>query len=511
MSSGPSVPLPHALGRLPREATVRRAIAVSVGALLALYVFFRIAGIYNWDPEMGGWEANVVLAVQKMMIGQPLYQDPAKAPFEVVQYMPVYFQLCAGLGKLLHLDPLEPRQVFVLGRWLSLLFNLSTAALLLLLLRRFMVPFTLALVMAVGLLFSLHRTAFARPDSLYLLLAAASLAAYMLFAARVSDKWGRNGLWLSALAGCAAFFTKQSAMIVLAVPAFHLLFVMRDIRSALWFGTVCGAVLSAGLAYLVVHYGALPLKENVVTGLRNGVSDDLLEHVFYASGYATVLPLELLAGVLVAYLLRSADPLHKALAWALVLTFGFAVITGLKTGSRINYFHEHFFVLYFSLGLMASRLPADRDGGFWTALIVGLVLSHTMVRLWEIPKDVVFRDRNAGRPAYENARAITSYLKKERGLREGEHVFVRERGWPEHFLIGHSVLNEKDVVWHSPEQLYDYSAFHRAMDDGEVRFVITKSPRLPIHYLGRDHGAFTEVAEMGGFHILETTAHGAPH
>lgn len=491
-----SSPPPDVLFRPP----VRRAATALALALFAalLYWSFRAVGLYTID--LGGIEGNVVHGIQKLLMGLPLYEDPERPTFDVVQYTPLYYYLVAGLGHLFGVDPAQPQEVFMLSRLVSLGCNLASVGVVFGTIRRLGAARWLALFWSLLLFATLTRHFYSRPDSLYLLLFATSLALFLRALALPGERAQRRALLWATGVACLSVLTKQSGVLPLGIIGLHLLW-QRRWKDLLAQTALAAVVLTLALGALCLHYGGHVLYQNIVTGLKNGFSLEIFRTVFGTRRYLTIVGFHVLGGMLAWRMMRGADPVRKALGLAIPITFLFALVTGLKSGSRLNYFLENFLVVFVALPL-AFTIPKERLSRYGqVALLAYAFLHFTMgvLRLRAVVNGIEAKEQ--GRERYAQAAAFAAHLRHDKHLRPGEYVFINGRDFLEHFLVGHDVLGQKDIVTYSRERIYDYRAFFIAMDDGAVRFVVSRAPVSHLHYLGRTFTGFVPVEVSLGYHL----------
>ncbi|HOY29882.1 MAG TPA: hypothetical protein PLR96_12980, partial [Flavobacteriales bacterium] len=102
----------------------------------------------------------------------------------------------------------------------------------------------------------------------------------------------------------------------------------------------------------------------------------------------------------------------------------------------------------------------------------------------------------------EHDKAVHAVLVGELGLKPDEYVFITYREYLEHHLVGQSLLTQKDIVQYSKDRLFDYRAFHHAMTDGTVRFVITDGAVGPITYLDSIYTGWQPIRSVNGRIIM---------
>ncbi|MCC6542833.1 MAG: hypothetical protein IT225_11495, partial [Flavobacteriales bacterium] len=106
--------------------------ALFVGLVLGILLWnttLRGRLLLQHRTELGGVEHNVIHGIQKVMLGQTLYEDPERPPFDVIQYTPGYYVLCASIGKVIGLEGDDARSIFLLSRTVSLLLWVLTGTL----------------------------------------------------------------------------------------------------------------------------------------------------------------------------------------------------------------------------------------------------------------------------------------------------------------------------------------------------------------------------------------------
>ena len=195
--------------------------ATAIGFLAARAV---IMNSYHWD--IGGIENSVVYSASKMLYGLPLYGDPESRNFDVTQYTPVYYHCLVGLARLADLNPMvDLHRIFLIGRGLSLVFDVLGAALVYRILAVvFKVDRRLSACAATLSLLTLSDFHFAaRPDSLFSLSGTSVLYCFSVYL--TSEKGSRIpvhfliGLMIASL----SIFVKQTGIQYAAfIPLFFL-------------------------------------------------------------------------------------------------------------------------------------------------------------------------------------------------------------------------------------------------------------------------------------------------
>ncbi|MBS1583322.1 MAG: hypothetical protein JST66_14070 [Bacteroidetes bacterium] len=477
----------------------QRAFLLAGTGLFLTLIYWSLRAVLLYTTDIGGVEANVVYGIGKLLRGLPLYEDPERPPFDVVQYTPLYYYLAAGIGWLIGVDPTQPQQVFMLSRLISLACNLGTVLATYRIIRRTGAAPWLALFWSMLMFATITRHFYSRTDSLYLLLFTVSMGLFLTALGHPPPLHRRQLAWATIVA-CLSLLTKQSGILALLIIGLYLLW-QRRWRDLFTQVGISMALLALAFGALGLHYGGHVLYQNVVTGLKNGFSLEIFEWVFFTRRYLTIVVFHVLGGILAWRMMRGADPMRQALGLAIVTSFLFALITGLKSGSRLNYFLENFLLIFLAIPSLFAA-PRVRIPRFCLPALMAYALLHFTMGMLRLRTDVVHIRGKHGRSQYAKAAAVDAYLRKDRQLAEGQYVFIIGRDFLEQFLIGHGVLDQKDIVQYSPPDLYDRSEFYRAMTDGRVRFVISQGTP-GIFFLGRSYTCFTPVDTLAGHIIYE--------
>ncbi|MBL7952175.1 MAG: hypothetical protein JNM62_10695 [Flavobacteriales bacterium] len=486
-----------------------------LGVPLRYIVVFLMTGIFAWNlhlrwemlfqyrTELGGVEHNVVHGVQKLLLGQRLYEDPEEAPFDVIQYTPAYYLLCAGIGQAMGLAGDDARSVFLLSRTVALILNLLTCWYVFRCVRALGRPPWAALFVAMLPFCTFWEQFYARMDALS---AAATFAAVHSFLRWLNTQERRALIACSAF-GAMAVLSKQSGLVVLAAPAIHLLY-MRQWRALGSYTLSCALILTVSIAAILLTLGnASAFYQNVVLGLRNGYGLHMYIELFNLPTYKYFVGWHVLAIYSIWRGARSSSTSMRFLAITLSASLLFALLTGLKYGSRLNYIHESL-VLTFILGIavLAHGLDATRR----SALLAGFVCYGLLFAAFRTNSAMAWY--RVGEPDAEHQQAlrddelVRDVLINDLHLRPHEHIFITYREYLEHFFVGQSVLTQKDIVQYSKDRLFDYTRFHDALRDGSVRFVVTDGPMSSITYLDSTYTGWHPVRTVQGRVILTRDA-----
>lgn len=485
-----------------------------LGIRLHVIVLALLAGVLAWNAglrwqlllqhrtELGGVEHNVVHGIQKVMLGQDLYEDPERPPFDVIQYTPGYYLLCAGIGKLLGLQGDDPRAIFLLSRSVALVLWLLTGLLVLWIGRVAGAPRWASLLAAGVTLCSAWEQSFSRMDAL----AEATTAGVVLLFMRWSIAEDRRSLILAGVIAVVGVFAKQSALPLVIAPLAYLVLTgqgapLRTLLTAMGITTlVClGALVNLGTLHA--------FYQNAVLGLRNGFSWMMYADLFDPSTYKYFIGWHVMAAFVVIRAWRTAHAPLRFLSVTIALSTSWALITGLKYGSRLNYLHESLMLTFIGVAVILPHLGSKRWRNVlaWSFAGYGLLFAafrtNSVLAWFRVGEPDAIHAQHM-----EHDKAVHAVLVGELGLKPDEYVFITYREYLEHHLVGQSLLTQKDIVQYSKDRLFDYSAFHRAMTDGTVRFVITDGAKGPVAYLDSTYAGWEPIHEVNGRIILARAA-----
>lgn len=481
---------------------VRWLVVMVIGAVMVWNASLRWQLLFQHRTELGGVEHNVIHGIQKVMLGHTLYEDPEQPPFDVIQYTPAYYLLCAAIGKALGLHGDDARAVFLLSRGVALVLwalmgwlvyracRIGGAA-------------TWSAVLAAGItMCSTWEQAFSRMDAL----AGATSAAVVLFFIQWLVTGARRALSAAMVLAVIGVFAKQSGVVMVAAPILYLLFTRqwKPLRTAMVPLLLTTVLCGLGMLLLGSPWA---IYQNTVQGLRNGFSWMMYADLFNPPTYKYFIGWHILAVVVVVAGWRSRNAPLRFLAIAVPLSLGFALLTGLKYGSRLNYLHESLMLTFIGVALLIPHVstPAWRNVLAWSFAAYGCLFAAfrtNSVAAWY----------RIGEPDAIHARhlhadeAVRDVLMQDLGLKPDERIFITYREYLEHLFVGQSLLTQKDIIQYSTGRLFDYSVFHRAMQDGTVRFVITDGSTGPVTYLDSTYGGWETVREVHGRIIMARIA-----
>ena len=493
--------------------TLRVHRAFSFGALLvaALILITLVAGRMSLVNavifDLNGAEENVTYGIIKVMKGLPLYSSPEAVPFDVIQYTPAYYALAAGIGTIVGVDPLEPQQVYALSRTIGLVLNLGFVIVASLIALRLGAPRWAAALWCVALFALLPRQMYSRPDALYLLFFALAMLSFLRGLSQEETSARSRNLMLASLWCSLAVLAKQTGVLPMGIIGLHFM-IARQWKDLGRHVIVCTLVAGSILGWMFLHYGAETVYQNIVVGVRNGFSTKLVRTI-YLSGTHWGLILTQAAGVILAVrMLRELNPMRRALGLAIGVTFVFGLVTSLKHGSSHTYYMEN--VLLASAAIAALAVHWDRPHTtpvHWAVAGLALFCVEPGKVLWG---STVLAGRNEvadQREAYTQASQLAQAFRTDPALQEGL-VLITEHDHLENFLVGRSVITQKDVILlYSVRRHFDLSGSQRALNDGSIRFVVSRKPFTELPLVGSAYPKLTPLGERNGYLVFENSAH----
>jgi hypothetical protein len=301
-------------------------------ALLALAVFARAVGFLVYavagltlPGEVGDLESKLVHLAWRVQAGVRLYPAWRDGPHVTNFFAPCYFLLTGVLGRMTSasLDGL-----FVIGRVLTVVFGLATAALLGIVVGRDggRIEGLVAAVASLGAAPMIGAGLMVRPDTLAELLGAAGF--FLVLEPEGRFRWAGVPLLILAV------LTKQTAMVYLLAAAGALVVSGRARQGAVTLGV---GVLGAALVVFGVTLGVEPLFAASLLG-ESRTPWDLANWLDQVHKLATESPdlFVIPALALPCWLSERPRRLAPVVLWATVL--GAGLLTAGKLGSGLNYF-----------------------------------------------------------------------------------------------------------------------------------------------------------------------------
>lgn len=473
--------------------------ALSIISLLGflIYLIVRLHLIYFYGLSIGGLENNVIYGVQKLMLGKPLYHNPALPPFDLIQKSPAYYFLVAKGASLLGFSAADPISIFRLSRWVSLLLNLGTASLMALcLVKNFKVNKLLAAALASLFIMNFTDHYFSRMDALYIF--GFVLVTYLLLK-ELSTNRETIFFWIGALI-CFLFFSKQNGAVLVPVVGLLLLW-HRRFKAIIW--CVTGGMLTLLFGWWIFDLRWDTFYQNVFLGIKNGINwynwKRLLQSEVHMTWFLVCLSALWLT---IKFPQRQA----KYITYLGIFFLIFGLVSVLKVASGINYFTELKFFAILCIGWLSSHAKTNREQWYpiiLTSLIMGLSFVINI-------KDFSL---NIGRlylhkpTQYEQARQLTSWINANLPLDEKSYIYLGEEDFITHFLPDKVLL----PIRSTPHEIIkmntpaiNYSLLYQQMDRGLITYVISKKKNLEeIKCLNRNFTNFNYMEAQFGYHIYQ--------
>lgn len=492
--------------------------------LFIVMLVFRWMIAFSPSSDIAGIESNVIYTIIRYMQTGTLYADPAGLPFSITQYSPIFYYFCAGLAKLLHINPsADVHALYVMGRLVNIVVNLFSAWGIFRIARQsFRLPQSYSLMAALASFLLLYPWNFAaRQDSLQDLFAIWTTYAFLTFL--LAGKGNRVLPFIaSAVLAVLAVYAKQNGIqMVILICVF--LAANGQWRSFLGFAALSGTLL---IGSVLVYKQFNPyFLDNVVGGVQNGIDlSDYSKYILHRRPFLfQVLPFAIASVVICLRRLQVfKGPLAvRFLCYAVAGTFLFAAVTAMKKGSTTQYF-----VVFSSLaGVLIARAIyelAQQEkfkklplAGFGTINIMLLAfavhtyrtcLSDSQVSAFRQKEDAVYR--------------VIDYFEKKLPVKSGEYVFanlstdyiIPPRGNFNNVLARMCVVPQLDILAYStgPVNVFGYTRFARYLNDGTIRYIVESSPQNPFRITPEfdsiRNTRFKKVAQVGPYTIYQFKA-----
>lgn len=451
------------------------AVAVVVLVLCGLFQLRTCVKLVRSDQEnLAGEEYNVVYSTQRLMSEGVLYSDPARPPFAVTQYGPLFYLVGRASARLAGLSADDPLGITRLLRGISLTFLLAQCAIVGVILRRHVgASRRVVLLAAVALLvFQTPWCLTARPDSMEVLLVTASTL-LGLEAIRAESPRGQTAWLASALVcGVLAILAKQSGFIAGLIVLPPALVVLG------WRRTLLACLLASIASALLAASALLPLgpaiRANVVGGVDNGLDPRAAiqsAYVPYLRAMAAPAAGALVASIGLLLAARRPTPSDRAaasLAWGALVSLAVAAALALKYGSALNYFNVFNSFVVLTIGSALATTPALEAAG-WRAFVAAYLALFLPAKAYNDLNTSI----RAGR-SYAECAEVARRLCEQLGTAPGGPMFfsqdprldclIHDRAAAPGKLVL-AILYRRGVV--------DYSDFARATRDGTIRYCVT--------------------------------------
>lgn len=487
-----------------------KAIRLSwlVCGLSAIAIFaVRIALVYSHSTDLSGIEQNVIYSTQMFLSGGDLYTSPQVAPFSITQYTPLYYYLCGFSARLLHLDPVNHiHELYIIGRFWSLLFNLAMALIVFRIGQRvFNFSFLVSgIIFCTAFIFNFSHNFAVRSDSMHDFLALVSIYFFLLHYKAKDQQDQPAGsftfLFPAVLLSVLALLAKQSGIQLIIIYA-GFTFLIKDWRSFLYL--LLSSTVVYGITLWFCHAKYPFFFENVIGGVSNGISID--NFITYVVGkklfIISILPLILIAFYIIfkQSLIFRGGLTERCLAIAVLGTFCFATVTALKMGSTIQYY-----VLFINLAILLVVNDIYNGGvlsrfnysalAFFSCIIIVVLLytaSDCKMLLTYNRSKAMDAQRST---ATELALYIQDQYRQDTSL-QGKYIFanlsadfadvsspfaIPSRQTINNILFKQCLIPQMDILQYStgPSKVIGYKNIEEMLQNGQVAYIVESQPAL---------------------------------
>ena len=479
-----------------------RRLFIYVVLLFLLTLFLRVVLVGTYKADFGGSDQNVIYGIQRLMLGEALYQDPSLPSYAIIQYTPLFYNIAAAVAKLSGVDGHAVQSVYEVARSLNILFNLLTILVLAGVLRTRAISRERMWTYALPVIMVLTTHYYTRIDSLQLLCFTAAMAAYI----RYLKFGGALRVILAALLCGACVMAKQNGVLAIGIIGFSLFFQQRKYVLALLFGIISiGA--AAGIAWLCSNGNWMAFYQNAYLGLKNGVDLTWLYTIFISQFYFDLILCYFVSFIIARHAFKATtDKVYRFIGTGAVLSFLFALITGLKIGSSNNYFTE---MLVFVLMGLPVLLESDYSSQvlfriksrvitirlFAGIAFFALITSKTMGLFTSIYIEKRLISNTA---EYNNEAQLLGYFKDSLQLEKGRQVYFTNRIYLDNFFIGYSVMPAKDVIYQTytaNPNTFNYKPFIEGMNSGTVKYVVMNDEDTSMNMRTKEEMPFVHFDE----------------
>ena len=303
---------------------------------MLIILLYRLNICISFKPEISVGETNNIWNALSVANGKPMYSNPEDTPFEIFQYTP-YSQIpIIGASYILNNNSNNYYyQVMVIGRLLSLLFNVLTFFFVYkIMYNQLKTRNEIAKWAALfGFCILTHLSFSIRPDALAILLTVASI--YLFGKAYFNETY--KAYLLSGVFLSISFYTKQdSALIIFALGL--ILLIQKKIKPLILFSiSFCVSFLFISIINYFL-YGEY-FFYSIIGGVDNGISINKAQMVFerYIHFYGAIFFVNIF---FILYIIKSKiiRSIKNYLVAFNLISLLIAFFSSLKMGSWINYY-----------------------------------------------------------------------------------------------------------------------------------------------------------------------------
>ncbi len=446
---------------------------------LIVVLYVKLSFLFSYHPDISGSERTTTYGVQIVAGGLPLYQDPAKPPFWITHYSPLYYFVVGKIYRLIGWEVTNIHRVQLISRLVSFFLVLCSLAVMYMTLKNLLKVSRVAIFFAIAFMFCLLQHWYmtnSRIDSLLFFW----MTVFIHLALRsLQESTTNNKYWLFAVgASVLALFSKQSAYMYIAGWVVYLVWVKewKLLAKSFIVTFFLVAALSMGFGWpdMTLFF------RNVILSLASKLNP----WVYYSFSFKQLIPnLSVLLGFSFVLSLQSifGGKRKEGVFLGIVAIVFFILSTGsaFKTGASVGYFHEFAYVSCLLILFCLFQPQAEPIQGSLKAqpfVILFLLLSFADFTATQVEKKI-FADFLPFKADYIHQKEVQQYIEKK--IKPNEYVAVlygnNFRGVPlQQMLYKHNLAYQDDVIRTLYDtHLIDYREFYKLADSGKIKYFIS--------------------------------------
>ena len=482
-----------------RHTLLLRVIFSSLCLVFLYTLTLRIVFLLSYLPETGGSSIDVLYGIMRILKGRNLYNNPELPPYPVIQFMPLYYYVVAGVSQILEISQ-NLHAVSVVNRMCSLGFNLFIFIPVHRILKKiFECHETIIHWIAFMVIFILIPAAdFAGVGSLCLLAMTFAIYYFLCFLNLYDYKYGSE-LVLTGIATALAVFIDQVALFLFAGILSFLLFHVKDKKAALLF-LISYAIAFLFLFMILVGNNTPYWFLNVIYGIRSSFNLYFLSNIgkLPIFTYAYILFMLLLA---VAFLfMKQLDKRLKFLRFIALWNLLFLLFEVFTAGShQITYSLVFVMVIVIAfIELQEKYLLSSMIKLALTVMAFFLILNLTIEKNWLLLKDL-----KGAKSDYTDCSIAATYVKHN--VKNDEYIFTEFQSQNMlNLMIGEKALYptyRKVVESAFAEQIFKYNDFTQRVKDGKIKYLIAKKGMKPELFLNVEFEGYEKEATIRGYDV----------
>ncbi len=461
-------------------------IILTVLSLYALSILIvRVAIIFSFLPETGGVSINMMYGIMHLSKTSILYSNPEFAPFSIIQYMPLYYYLISGIGKLFNISN-DVHQMLVVNRMICFLSGVAYSFLLFYCIRKFFPKVGFRIASAIGLLMFIlipsHN--YGRLDNLYLVFCMAAIYTFInyLQIKYRDEKINLQALLLSGLFCSLAVLTKQTGIIITVFFCGWLLVIEKSPLRLLQFLLAFILPTAIGI-YLTLPSTPLDFKLNTINGIKNGIDLNwfyqvTVKYYFAESGFLIAFGL-----YIAGWLLFERKPgLKLFISGSILFLFATAFLMSMKGGGNPYYFLEFTFMVFIGICFLINTQPDNykKYMPYITLLLPFFLMStindkgwHELGRMKKAKKD------------YNDCLQVSNYINQN--IRKGNYIYSNF-----HLENTLNLMQSETALFPCrevafrftyPQGVFKFSQFDTLMKNNQVQYIIANADDFPVKIL----------------------------